>query len=369
MTTFQAFCHVCIVGSSHDWSKNFPNFDWFLPMPIEIQRAPPVFPSVQIKRDGTKETNTLFTAMLGLSRPSERRFPELEFYDQSVNVHIYAHYMIFQQELNAQAFFTPSVLNPSTIYSVKTTPMTREERILRRRQEKRRRQIQEIKAGCKRFMAMLFSHIGLSGLVVAYTIIGALLFGKIEQGFERDIKNQARIYRENSTLSIIRFIFENFYDAVGNSQLDCNQTVDLIHVILWYVEKAQNELQPAPDLFDNRQFVLQNDTDFSNFTLDTWLNQTSDSAENVTFNSTTTPLPLTTTTSLKMIDVNHQIWVKNLQRDIDDKLLDFIRKIVEFIEDDGWNGNDSLEDLKWSYAGAVLYAITVITTIGSDGTC
>ncbi|TPP62996.1 hypothetical protein FGIG_04596 [Fasciola gigantica] len=269
--------------------------------------------------------------------------------------------MIFQQELNAPNFFSQPVMSAGTLYGAKTTPMTREERILRRRQEKRRRQIQEIKAGCKRFMAMLSSHIGLSGLVIVYTIIGALLFGNIEQGYEKNIKYQARIYRENSTLSIIRYIFQTFREAVGETQLDCNQTADLIHVILWYVEKAQNELQPASYVSDSQMTTTLNETYYNNSAVDMWPNQTYDSAENIT---TTTPLPLTTTTSLKMIDVNHQIWAENLQRDINDKLIDFIHKIAQFLEDEGWNGNDSLEDLKWSYAGAILYAITVITTIG-----
>ncbi|KAA0184671.1 hypothetical protein FBUS_04381 [Fasciolopsis buskii] len=252
--------------------------------------------------------------------------------------------------------------NQGTLYNTKITPMTREERILRRRQEKRRRQIQEIKAGCKRFMAMLSSHIGLSGLVVVYTIIGALLFGNIEQGYEKNVKFRARVYRENSTLSIIRHIFESFQEAVGKTQLSCNQTADLIHVILWYVDKAQSELQPNLDVVYPQPTTKPNETDYDNSTLNGWLNQTFNERENLTM--TTTPLPVITTTTLKIIDVNHQIWAKNLQHDINEKLIEFIHKVVQFLEDEGWNGNDSLEDLKWSYAGAILYAITVITTIG-----
>jgi len=36
------------------------------------------------------------------------------------------------------------------------------------------------------------------------------------------------------------------------------------------------------------------------------------------------------------------------------------------VQDLGWDGNDDVteSELQWSFAGALLYAVTVITTIG-----
>ena len=45
-------------------------------------------------------------------------------------------------------------------------------------------------------------------------------------------------------------------------------------------------------------------------------------------------------------------------------ITEFEKEIVHFIDDTGWNGLGDERELQWSYAGALLYSVTVITTIG-----
>ena len=49
-------------------------------------------------------------------------------------------------------------------------------------------------------------------------------------------------------------------------------------------------------------------------------------------------------------------------------LLEFQSEVLHAVQDLGWDGNDDVTEskLQWSFAGALLYAVTVITTIGID---
>jgi len=38
--------------------------------------------------------------------------------------------------------------------------------------------------------------------------------------------------------------------------------------------------------------------------------------------------------------------------------------VVEAIKTGGWDGQEEQTKLQWSYAGSLLFAVTVITTIG-----
>lgn len=50
-------------------------------------------------------------------------------------------------------------------------------------------------------------------------------------------------------------------------------------------------------------------------------------------------------------------------------LLDFQNDVLNAVQD-GWDGSDEVTEskLQWSFAGALLYAVTVITTIGNIST-
>ena len=47
-------------------------------------------------------------------------------------------------------------------------------------------------------------------------------------------------------------------------------------------------------------------------------------------------------------------------------LLEFQGEVTTAVKEKGWDGKDATDqtDLQWSFAGALLYAVTVITTIG-----
>ena len=42
----------------------------------------------------------------------------------------------------------------------------------------------------------------------------------------------------------------------------------------------------------------------------------------------------------------------------------FETDIIDKTKNDGYNGNEDLAEVQWNFAGALLYSVTVITTIG-----
>ena len=60
---------------------------------------------------------------------------------------------------------------------------------------------------------------------------------------------------------------------------------------------------------------------------------------------------------------------KNFTRQVRVIFGEFQRKVVQEVKLNGWDGkdggdNDQNSKVQWSFAGALLYAVTVITTIG-----
>ena len=56
----------------------------------------------------------------------------------------------------------------------------------------------------------------------------------------------------------------------------------------------------------------------------------------------------------------------NLTERVRQIFLEFQKKVTDAVKEMGWDGTDATEQvpLQWSFPGALLYAITVITTIG-----
>ena len=52
-------------------------------------------------------------------------------------------------------------------------------------------------------------------------------------------------------------------------------------------------------------------------------------------------------------------------------LKEYQEEVVSAVRDSGWDGNEDTGELalQWSFAGALLYAVTVITTIGMYMIC
>lgn len=59
--------------------------------------------------------------------------------------------------------------------------------------------------------------------------------------------------------------------------------------------------------------------------------------------------------------------IAELNATIRSHVVEFQEGIKSAVKDMGWDGNDDIADtaLQWSLAGAILYAVTVITTIGT----
>jgi len=54
--------------------------------------------------------------------------------------------------------------------------------------DRRRRRRQKVVNCCKQLVAFLFSHVGLAGMVVAYSILGGFLFRALEAPHELRVK-------------------------------------------------------------------------------------------------------------------------------------------------------------------------------------
>ena len=154
----------------------------------------------------------------------------------------------------------------TTVVGLKSSDWDMEEEAKR---ERRRRLRQRLVGYCKSTAAFLFSHIGLAGLVVAYSIVGGFLFQALEAPFEESEKRKLMVWKNETIMNITRL-------AMGR-------------------------------------------TDGDNFT-----------------------------------------------QEIRKLLNDFQSGVIIAMKDVGWDGKDLSDDtdLRWSYAGALLYAVTVITTIG-----
>ncbi|KAH3886238.1 uncharacterized protein LOC127841952 [Dreissena polymorpha] len=84
----------------------------------------------------------------------------------------------------------------------------RNTRLTSRRESKVRQRQKKVINCCKKFVAFLFSHIGLCSLVVAYCILGGIIFQKLEGSSELTKKREMAQMRLNFTERIHRLAFE-----------------------------------------------------------------------------------------------------------------------------------------------------------------
>lgn len=154
------------------------------------------------------------------------------------------------------------------------------------RRDRRRRRRQKVIACCKKIVAFLFSHIGLAGMVVAYSILGGFLFQAIEASNERELKLAIREFKEETIDEIAR-LAENYTSGAIQTGSSSNISYDV---------EVSN---------------------FTNFT---------------------------------------------------DQLRDLFLEKYRTLKNNGWDLKDFTDesDIQWSFAGALLYAVTVITTIGKQ---
>ncbi|XP_052802237.1 uncharacterized protein LOC128232612 [Mya arenaria] len=84
----------------------------------------------------------------------------------------------------------------------------RNTRLTSRRESKVRQRQKKVINCCKKFVAFLFSHIGLCSLVVAYCILGGVVFKRLEGHSEIMKKREMTQMRQNFTERIHRLAFE-----------------------------------------------------------------------------------------------------------------------------------------------------------------
>jgi hypothetical protein len=111
--------------------------------------------------------------------------------------------------------------------------------------------VKKLKKGVKKGFKFAFSQIGLSGLVVGYVILGALIFMKIESQYE--LENQIKIeknreeffnhVRESTEEMFNEFMKHNFhtkYNQYRNEEMRLRDR-ELIKKSTWYVELEREQ--------------------------------------------------------------------------------------------------------------------------------
>ncbi|CAI2727147.1 unnamed protein product [Schistosoma spindalis] len=53
-----------------------------------------------------------------------------------------------------------------------------------------------------------------------------------------------------------------------------------------------------------------------------------------------------------------------IENNLQNKLAKYVEQIVIAIKDEGWNGSEHTDDFNWTFEGSILFAVTIITTIG-----
>ncbi|VDK34636.1 unnamed protein product [Taenia asiatica] len=194
---------------------------------------------------------------------------------------------------------------------------------------KRRRRLKEIRAGFKRFLAFLFSQIGLSLLVIGYTIIGGIIFRAVELENEKMVKVRGKELRNaladqfsGEIIRELRYQISslNTWQEKYYMPLPKNKKSSEIPLRVKKNEMGSKIRRP-------RGPGGRTESEFSR--LRQWLH----------------------------------VIAYTLRHKTRQELHSSLRKLVKMMDHEGWNGEDSMDDLKWSWEGSILFAVTVITTI------
>ncbi|XP_013413585.1 histone-lysine N-methyltransferase, H3 lysine-79 specific [Lingula anatina] len=225
----------------------------------------------------------------------------------------------------------------------------------------------------KQFVAFLFSHIGLSCLVVAYCIFGGYVFRMLESDNELDVKKGVsdlkRTYVNdmyNETV-VLNHAYQPNWTHIADTIVDSARIAEPPEVkihesdasrtrkisALWNLTLRLNVLNPtewqelahkvlneslSEDSYDIK--IVHDDRE-----------KVRDIIENVL------------TTYSHHDEPAYYLYRKSWIAYTDKKLQEFSEKIYVQIKDFGWDGTEN-PGLLWTFPNALLYAVTVITTIG-----
>ncbi|OQV25261.1 hypothetical protein BV898_00945 [Hypsibius exemplaris] len=231
---------------------------------------------------------------------------------------------------------------------------------------------------CKKFIAFLFSHIGLCGLVVAYVILGAITFSYLEADNERMVKVRVQGLH-NSTLDELWNV--THAEPMGDL-LDVQETpfpatnilLDIAHSkIVKRRQLEQARRDAAQDLwnitlemnvlFEKNWTALVNERilQYQNQLLDVLLNDTLAAAATVANRSGSSKNHTAVGGPGDLFNGT------DAQDSLRGVLMRYEHKLLQQVRQHGYDGDaDTSEQgtVQWSVAGGLLYSLTVITTIG-----
>ena len=181
--------------------------------------------------------------------------------------------------------------------------------------------IRQVQKAMKRGFKFAFSQVGLIGLIVVYTVLGALMFMKIESDYERE--NQVKIEKNR----------DEFFNNVR------------ISAEAMFNEYLRHNFHSKYNQFRNEEMQLK---------------------EIVTDTGSGSSHALSGETTMVMM-AKRSVWHVELEKDEFNKLvrhhLAYLLMENEKIEDKE-KSNPLLKENTWSFPYAVLYSVTIYTTIG-----
>lgn len=271
----------------------------------------------------------------------------------------------------------------------------------------------------RRMFMCLVSHVGLAILVILYTLLGGVVFCYVERGKEIEIKHQMAwnrtqllvklmtLWRESQLeiikqlaldpkelRKILRSVSRNNIDnaIVAESQnlnvilKDHANKEKLLEGLAWYLaglgwprrivppwwlsEKWNHSKFPPNRNIPTKSSNMSTTTDARTENYMSRVNSAKDKEE----------IPVHLLFSSELLNTIHNpvIVIRHLEdtlsvivhttHDFESKLAglldEHVKLVVKAIKDEGWNGAESVEDLNWTFEGSILFAVTIITTIG-----
>ncbi|XP_059162381.1 uncharacterized protein LOC131945761 [Physella acuta] len=118
-------------------------------------------------------------------------------------------------------------------------PPSASRRLRQRRESTMRERRRKCVQYCKKFIAFLFSHIGLCSLVVAYTIMGGFIFQALEQTAEITVRREVSDERNKLEEKLLAFAV-HFKEMNGTEEALNNLTHEVKHIIGIYQRYIHN---------------------------------------------------------------------------------------------------------------------------------
>ncbi|GFN76510.1 twik family of potassium channels protein 7 [Plakobranchus ocellatus] len=120
-------------------------------------------------------------------------------------------------------------------------PPSTSRRMRQRRESTMRERRRKCVSYCKKFIAFLFSHIGLSSLVVAYTIMGGFIFRALESGNDMDVSGLIITKRNNLIGQLIQLAVDLKDSEAGMLNLTTEVGGHIKDFQKFIYEKVKNE--------------------------------------------------------------------------------------------------------------------------------